>query len=84
MSAAALIFSATVLQRRLFGCGALLSAALIFSATILLWRLFEIFPYLVAFVALQIIKLSPSKIFDKKQQTAKKKPLDVSLGIVIM
>ncbi len=31
MSAAALIFSATVLLRRLFVCGALLSAALIFQ-----------------------------------------------------
>ncbi len=31
MSAAARIFSATVLLRRLFGCGALLSAALIFA-----------------------------------------------------
>ncbi len=40
MSPAALIFSATVLLRRLFGCGALLSAALNFSVNIWLRRAF--------------------------------------------
>ncbi len=39
MSTAALIFSVTVLLRRLFGWGALLSSAIIFSATVLVWRL---------------------------------------------
>ncbi len=57
MSAAALIFSATALLRRLFGCGALLSAALIFSATVSLWRLCGIFPYLIAYVAFQSINI---------------------------
>ncbi len=57
MSAAALIFSATALLRRLFGCGALLSAALIFSGPVSLWRFFGIFPYLIAYVAFQSIQI---------------------------
>ncbi len=62
MSAAALIFSNTVLLQRLFRCCALLSAALIFSATALRAYIavaftFGIFTYLINLMAFQSIKI---------------------------
>ncbi len=69
---AALIFSATALLRRLFGCGAPLSVVLIFSVPVLLWRLFGIFHYLIAFEAFLVIKLSSPMVFDKKTTNCKK------------